>query len=304
VDQHYYSIASKATLLKPEAMPVPADKFEAGFGVPWAQVLKEGSALNALDACAALGVDAAGLDELWKTAKKVKLGTFPPSSRETAHPFSLGTIPPSFTSVGGTFPPHLSHLTLPSLSFLTLPPLPCLLKTKGGGFYAGKISVEGKKPVYVFNGFFMEMRSKYVNPGTSIHYYLVAFDPAALSWTDFRAKVLGPTDPAAAPEGALRGTIHKDWQALGLAAPCNVGDNGLHASASPFEALAERMNWLGVGAEGDAFGAALLRGGVSAATIAAWSKDPQVGGKSLFDQLEDLDAAPCLAKAQQLAKLA
>mmetsp|Transcript_33561 Transcript_33561/g.76412 ORF Transcript_33561/g.76412 Transcript_33561/m.76412 type:complete len:160 (-) Transcript_33561:9-488(-) len=26
-------------------------------------------------------------------------------------------------------------------------------------------------------------------------------------------------------------------------APCNTGDNGVHASASPFEALAERMNW-------------------------------------------------------------
>ena len=95
IDQHYYAIASKATLLKPADMPVPADKFEKGFGVAWAQALKEGSAYNALDACTVLGVDAAGLDKLWATAKKVKLG---------------------------------------------------------GGFYAGLISVPGKKPVYVFNG--------------------------------------------------------------------------------------------------------------------------------------------------------
>ena len=153
-------------------------------------------------------------------------------------------------------------------------------------------------------GFFMEMRSKFVTPGTSIHYYVVEFDPARLSWADFRAKVLGPTDPAAAPEGALRGTILKDWKALGLAAVPNVGDNGVHASASPFEALAERMNWLGATAEGDSFGQALSAAGVSVKTIKAWSLDPQVGGKSLFDQLEDLDTAACVAKAAELAKLA
>ena len=53
----------------------------------------------------------------------------------------------------------------------------------GGGFYCGKIEVEGKAPIYAFNGFFMAMRSKFVTPGTSIHYYVVDFDPAQLSWT-------------------------------------------------------------------------------------------------------------------------
>ena len=32
----------------------------------------------------------------------------------------------------------------------------------------------------------MEMRSKFVTPGTSIHYYVVEFDPSVLSWSDFR----------------------------------------------------------------------------------------------------------------------
>ena len=52
----------------------------------------------------------------------------------------------------------------------------------GGGFYCGVIEVEGKAPIYAFNGFFMSMRSKFVAPGTSIHYYVVEFDPAELSW--------------------------------------------------------------------------------------------------------------------------
>ena len=33
IDQHYYAIASKATLTKPKDLPVPADKFEAKFGI-------------------------------------------------------------------------------------------------------------------------------------------------------------------------------------------------------------------------------------------------------------------------------
>ena len=74
IDQHYYAIASKATLLKPKDMPVPADKFEAAFGLPWKQALADGLVFNALDACDALGVDAAGLDALWASAKKTKFG--------------------------------------------------------------------------------------------------------------------------------------------------------------------------------------------------------------------------------------
>lgn len=69
-----YAIASKATLLKPQDMPVPADKFEAAFGLPWKKALEDNVVYNALDACEVLGVDAAGLDALWASAKKVKFG--------------------------------------------------------------------------------------------------------------------------------------------------------------------------------------------------------------------------------------
>jgi hypothetical protein len=87
----------------------------------------------------------------------------------------------------------------------------------------------------------------------------VEWDPAALSWADFRGvraiiiaplymentcwsycssssprsrrqEVLGPTDPAEAPAGSLRGQIMADWQGLGLSAEPNVGLNGVHAS--------------------------------------------------------------------------
>merc|ERR1740129_1956644 len=78
VDQHYYAIASKATILKPSQLNVPNDKFEKQFGISWAEVQEKGLAYNALDACEKLGCDAAALNQAWGQAKKnnklVKLG--------------------------------------------------------------------------------------------------------------------------------------------------------------------------------------------------------------------------------------
>ena len=81
--------------------------------------------------------------------------------------------------------------------------------------------------IFVINGFYMAMREKFTKPGTSIYYYLVEWDPAKLSWEDFRGKVLGATDPAKAEGGSLRRAIYTDWKQLGLAAEPNVGDNGI-----------------------------------------------------------------------------
>jgi hypothetical protein len=190
IDQHYYAIASKATILKPHQLNVPTDKFEAQFGLSWEAALAAGNVHNAMDACALLGISADEMDAQWGVCKKAKK-----------------------------------------------------LVKFGGGFYCGLVEMAGKPSLYVFNGFFMSMRAKFTAPGVSIYYYTVEWDAAALSWADFRGQLLGPTDPADCPAGSLRGQIKAQWQALGLAAEPDVGDNGVHASASPFEALAERMNW-------------------------------------------------------------
>merc|ERR1711879_96268 len=89
----------------------------------------------------------------------------------------------------------------------------------GGGFYCGKIG-SGDEAIYVFNGFFMAMRAKFVNPGVSIYYYVVEWDSASLEWVDFRAQLLGSTDPAEAPADSLRGFISRQWKELGLKEPC------------------------------------------------------------------------------------
>jgi hypothetical protein len=248
IDQHYYAIASKATILPASEIPVPAAKFEEAFGEKWETALSENRACNAMDACKEFGCDAAELNEAWGKAQVVKFG---------------------------------------------------------GGFYCGLVSKNDKK-LYVFNAFFMSMRSKFVGAGTSIHCYEVEWNPATLSWEDFRGKLLGPTDPADGPEGSIRKTILETWESLGLKDVPDKGDNGVHASASPFEGLAEKTNWLGASISEDAFGKALLDAGFTEEIIKAWCVDPRVtlpgdqGQGSVFDALEDMNVDECLKKLVEL----
>lgn len=131
--------------------------------------------------------------------------------------------------------------------------------------------------------------SRTVVSAGSIHYFVVEWDADNLAWADFRGSLLGPTDPAAAPPDSIRGLIYAAWEKLGLAAKPNTGDNGVHASASPFEGLAEKMNWLEIDPSEvrdaswpmtdlytmqDAFGAHILANGLSAAMLKEWVLDP------------------------------
>lgn len=94
-----------------------------------------------------------------------------------------------------------------------------------------------------------------------------------------------------------------------LAAEPNTGENCVHASASPFEGLAERMNWLGYRADRDQFGKALLAAGVSLKTIKDWTLDPAVTygpklnptTKSIWDTIEDMDSEECCNKCAEIA---
>jgi hypothetical protein len=74
IDQHYFSIASKATILPAKDIPVPADKFQEFFGESWNQVLKEDRTCNALEACKRFDCTAAELNDAWQQAKVVKFG--------------------------------------------------------------------------------------------------------------------------------------------------------------------------------------------------------------------------------------
>jgi len=260
IDQHYYAIASKATILPAVELNVPADKFKDTFSEEWSQACADGRVFNALDIKEKLGFSASELDAAWDA-------TSDKASPKTRVKF-------------------------------------------GGGFYCGQLEKDGKK-YYTFNAFFMTMRGKFTNPDESIHYYVVEFDSDTLKWADFRGKVLGPTDPAAAPTDSLRGIVMADWKELGLKSEPNTGDNAVHASASPFEGMAERTNWLGTKftVETDEFAKKLTAEGIgiSVETIKKWSVDPQVVLKkgedkkgSLFDQVEDQDFDECVSTLKAL----
>lgn len=173
----------------------------------------------------------------------------------------------------------------------------------GGGFYVGKMD-----SIFVINGFYVPMRAKFTTPGTCIQYFEVEWDPAKLSWKSFRGDVIGATDPTKAKEGSIRNLILKDWEKMELKSVPNTTDNGVHASASPFEGLAEKANWLGAKMEDDPVGKALVERGLSKETITSWFGDPSVeydGNKqSIFDMLEDLDIGDCLEKAAKINSVA
>lgn len=262
IDQHYYAIASKATLLHAKDIAVPAKKFEDFFREKWEAVLAADRACNAMQACERFGIDGKELEEIWRACEKNnKVIKF------------------------------------------------------GGGFYCGLINtsmnvMHGIDGLYVFNAFFMNMRSRFTGENDTIHYYQVDWAADDLSWAEFRGQTLGPTDPTAAPVGSIRRFIYDEWQALGLHQEPSKGNNGVHASASPLEGLAEKCNWMEQDIVNDEFGKSLLDNGITLDTIKAWSVDPRVtlpGGDekgSIFDALEDMDADACLEKCIAINKVA
>ena len=174
----------------------------------------------------------------------------------------------------------------------------------GGGFYCGRLD-----DIYVINGFYMAMRASYVTPPAAVRWMTVEWQPkeTGLTWATFRSDVVGATDPSVAASTSIRAAILNQWRSLGLSNAPSVKENGFHASASPFEALLERMNWLKLGDfTNDPFGKELYNAGVSAANIKLWGEDPQVdetwGRGNLFDILEDLDIENCISTLMNLQK--
>eukprot|EP00747_Dinoflagellata_sp_TGD_P028989 gnl/TRDRNA2_/TRDRNA2_133619_c1_seq1.p1 gnl/TRDRNA2_/TRDRNA2_133619_c1~~gnl/TRDRNA2_/TRDRNA2_133619_c1_seq1.p1 ORF type:complete len:336 (-),score=80.70 gnl/TRDRNA2_/TRDRNA2_133619_c1_seq1:98-1066(-) len=160
-------------------------------------------------------------------------------------------------------------------------------------------------PLWTINGFYMAMRDCYTKPGSVIHFFDVEWDASALSWADFRKNVLGATDPEASKPGSMRAMIKEQWSTLGLAGPPTIRDNGVHGSASPFEAMAERANWLESDFAEDPFSKALAACGIAPEVQKQWLGDCQVPfegkNQSLFDLLEDLNVEDCMAKGCRIA---
>ncbi len=180
------------------------------------------------------------------------------------------------------------------------------IKRFGSGFYCGNLTLNNRN-VYIINGFYMAMRGKYVAKDASIHAYIIQWNESALTWKDFRSKVIGSTNPADAEKDSLRSTIFHGYQELGLTEQPNTGNNAIHASASPLEGLAERCNWCSQEINQDQFGSMLLGKGIPETSIVDWCDNievrlPTISEQSgykketVFDVVEDMSANECIEK--------
>mmetsp|Transcript_129347 Transcript_129347/g.228740 ORF Transcript_129347/g.228740 Transcript_129347/m.228740 type:complete len:319 (-) Transcript_129347:90-1046(-) len=149
-------------------------------------------------------------------------------------------------------------------------------------FECGYVQVEGtdadlrrRRPVFVINGFFAKVRHDFIAAGSGVHYYQVDLDESKVSWASFHDQIAG------------------------------LGDLHLHASASPFQALATRMNWLGTRCQDDSYCQTLLQAGVKESTIHLLFGDPEVqfrgGGRGrVFEAFKGLGAKPSVEYAVTL----
>mmetsp|Transcript_16270 Transcript_16270/g.15708 ORF Transcript_16270/g.15708 Transcript_16270/m.15708 type:complete len:160 (-) Transcript_16270:19-498(-) len=138
------------------------------------------------------------------------------------------------------------------------------------------------------NGFYPPMKNALVSASEGVYAMYVRWDPADLSWKDFRRQLVGATDPTLASTSSIRHSIYQNYATLGLQDKPNTSLNGIHASASPLEAHVELNNWF-------------------SRSPKSWTHACQTAGllhtpfytqsmtnTHIFDQVEDLDAPACL----------
>ncbi len=169
----------------------------------------------------------------------------------------------------------------------------------GPGFY-----VAAMQGLYILNGFYPSIREIYTADDGIIRSFLLEFDGAMLPWKQFRAEVIGATDPVKALTTSLRGTLFHRREEFGLA--MDARDNVIHASASPFEAMMERAIWMpGFELAADPLWQALTGSGIGQPALAALAgHNPVVtlDGQtaSAIDHLEDTDTPQAAALIRRL----
>ncbi len=155
-----------------------------------------------------------------------------------------------------------------------------------------------KYPLYVVNGFFDALRESYCAKRACVHYLVVEWDGAHLSWGRLQKTVIGDCDPNLAAPSSIRGRLFSDWQTLLLYTQPTRTDNCVHMSGSALQGLAERLVWIkGSMLFTDLFGSRLLAARFKSNIIKEWLADPLLnedGSERLFDRLEGLNSLECL----------
>jgi hypothetical protein len=139
---------------------------------------------------------------------------------------------------------------------------------------------------YCVNAFFPSMEANFYHPDTLIHYYVVEFDPAEVSWKQFRKNVLGSTNASNAVPESFRGQLYSEYP---VAFPGR--DNFVHGSAGPFEGFVERaIHEEDFNMATNPIGQWLAGKGVSLDSFAAWKAGQSIATiGDLFDETEEKD---------------
>ena len=342
IDRHYGTIATKALATSPRHLEVTLEQrsaFQQAFGLSWYDALRAKQLINAKEA----SEEIAGILRRRSEGNRRRVASQEEDKNASAHlsdiwdecTRKLGTV-----KLGGGF--YVGKVLLPLIHVVenvgtTDGREEAVREIKNGNHHEQTDPFRGtdSRVRYVVNGFYLRMREPFVAPSAVVHYFVAQWpcppalasaksipsSTSPLSWLAFREDVLGATDPAVAKIGSLRRSLHDDWKHLGLCAQPGLNTNGIHASAGPFEALVEKMNWVGtVGSNkkcgvlvsivdglsaaanpghsahaplsigADCFGSFLLGGTLSEEKLTAWSGNPIVtfeGNRaSLFDLLE------------------
>lgn len=137
---------------------------------------------------------------------------------------------------------------------------------------------------YCINAFYPAMEANFNNPATIMDYYVFEFDPAHVSWEQFRKNILGSTDSSKADPDSFRGQLYAKYK---VEFPGR--DNFVHGSAGPLEGFVERaIHEADFNMSTNPVGAYLEGRGVSLESFAAWKTSQSLAALgALFDATEE-----------------
>ena len=109
----------------------------------------------------------------------------------------------------------------------------------------------GQNPKFIVNPHMPGIMSSYEIPGASVAaLHLMAATDNPLDWPRMRSEFLGPTDPAQAPQGSLRGDAYNSILHVGdRQIPVSRTNNAFHLSNGCVEAVRDISAWLDLKAE-------------------------------------------------------
>ena len=267
VDKHYDVVASHALSAAPSEIVVSDEKkaaFAEKFGVAWDDCVANGTVLNATDCALQLGTPG------------------DPESGAEAEPMGER---------------DLLNLWLVADKVKVAKDV-YVARVKGGASdpdadeYDDASAAEGEASLFCVNGFYPALKAQFTKAEASVRLFVVAFDPAVLTWANFRGDVIGATNPADAAPTSIRAKMLAQHEALGMDEPPNNSNNGIHASASPLEALKERLIWLNFTMDNDPTGSKLVE-------LAVWDETKRPVLDSLLEN-PDVDVASFKGKAYDL----